>query len=84
MKAPPSTIDPSPGFHREWLNAYRGGALASCNFDYVGPLTEAVPLANIAYPIHGEFAWDGAAMKSSRDHLKDLLERPYREGWRIV
>jgi hypothetical protein len=58
VKAPPSTIERSPGFHREWLNACRGGAPASCHFDYAGPLTEAVLLANIAYRIRGDFEVD--------------------------
>jgi hypothetical protein len=84
VKAPPSTIERSPGFHREWLNACRGGAPASCHFDYSGPLTEAVLLANIAYRIHGDFAWDGAAMKSSRDEANVLLKRGYRDGWRVA
>ena len=84
VKAPPSTIEPSPGFHREWLNACRGGVPASCHFDYAGPLTEAVLLANIAYRIQGDFAWDGAALKSSRDDANALLDRGYRDGWRIA
>ncbi|MCE9629627.1 MAG: Gfo/Idh/MocA family oxidoreductase [Planctomycetia bacterium] len=80
---PPQTLPPSPGFHREWLDACRGGIPATCAFDYTGPLTESVLLANIAYRVQGEFAWDATAMKSSRDDANALLRREYRKGWEV-
>ena len=78
---PPRTIPPSPGFHREWLAACRGGPAASCNFDYAGPLAESVLLANVAFRVQGAFDWDAAALKSSRDDVDALLRREYRQGW---
>jgi len=80
---PAQTIPPSPGFHREWIDACRGGTPATCHFDYAGPLTEAVLLANIAYRVQGEFAWDAAAMKSDRADVDALLRRDYRKGWEV-
>ena len=80
---PNQTIPKSPGFHREWLDACRGGTPATCNFDYTGPLSESVLLANIAYRVQGEFDWDAAAMKSSRDDVNALLRREYRRGWEV-
>jgi predicted dehydrogenase len=80
---PKQTIPKSPGFHREWLDACRGGLPATCNFDFTGPLTESVLLANIAYRVQGEFDWDAAAMKSSRDDVNGLLRREYRRGWEV-
>jgi len=80
---PKQTIPKSPGFHREWLDACRGGTPATCNFDYTGPLSESVLLANIAYRVQGEFDWDAAAMKSSRDDVNSLLRRTYRRGWEV-
>lgn len=80
---PKQTIPKSPGFHREWLDACRGGPPATCNFDSTGPLTESVLLANIAYRVQGEFDWDAAAMKSSRDDVNGLLRREYRRGWEV-
>jgi len=79
---PPNVLPPSPGFHREWLDACRGGPPATCHFDYAGPLAESVLLANIAYRVQGDFDWDAAAMKSSREDVNGLLRREYREGWR--
>jgi predicted dehydrogenase len=83
VKAPPQTLAPSPGFHREWVDACRGGRPATCNFEYTGPLAESVLLANIAYRVQGEFAWDAAAMKSDRDDVNAMLKREYRKGWRV-
>ena len=80
---PEPAMPPSPGFHKEWIEACRGGTPASCNFDYSGPMTESVLLANIAYRIQGEFDWDAAALKTSRDDATALLRREYRKGWEV-
>ena len=80
---PEPAMPPSPGFHKEWIEACRGGTPASCNFDYSGPMTESVLLANIAYRIQGEFDWDAAALKASRDDATALLRREYRKGWEV-
>jgi hypothetical protein len=82
-EGPMQTIPKSPGFHREWLDACRGGTPATCNFGYTGPLSESVLLANIAYRVQGEFDWDAAAMKSSRDDVNSMLRRQYRRGWEV-
>ena len=42
---PPQTIPRVRGHHRDWIDACKGGAPASSNFDYGGPLTEMVLLA---------------------------------------
>lgn len=81
VKEAPQSLPPTPGFYREWIDACRGGAPASCNFDYTGPLSEVVLLANIAYRVQGGFDWDAAAMKSSRDDVNGMLRREYRKGW---
>ena len=83
IKAAPQTLAASPGFHKEWLAACRGGTPATCNFEYSGPMAESVLLANIAYRVQGEFDWDPAAMKSSRDDVNALLRREYRRGWEV-
>ncbi len=42
MTKAPTTFTKSPGFHQEWFDAIRGGKPATCNFDYTGPMAEAV------------------------------------------
>ncbi|MEX1077314.1 MAG: Gfo/Idh/MocA family oxidoreductase [Pirellulales bacterium] len=74
-------MPPSPGFHKEWIAACRGGKPASCNFDYSGPMAESVLLANIAYRIQGEFDWDALPLEASRADATALLRREYRKGW---
>ena len=48
-----------------------------------GPVGESVLLANIAYRVRGEFAWDAAAMRSDRPDVDALLRREYRPGWQV-
>jgi len=43
----------------------------------------SVLLANIAYRVQGEFAWDAAATKSDRDDVNAMLKREYRKGWQV-
>ena len=43
--APEKSIPSSPGFHKEWINACKGGEAATCNFDYSGPMAETVLLS---------------------------------------
>ncbi|NCY03009.1 MAG: gfo/Idh/MocA family oxidoreductase [Planctomycetia bacterium] len=80
---PEQTIPKSPGFHREWIDACRGGPPATCNFAYTGPLAESVLLANIAYRVQGGFDWDATGMKSNRDDVNAMLRRAYRRGWEV-
>lgn len=84
-KAPPETIAPSPGFHREWINACKGGPRASCDFvDYTGPLAEAVLLANAAFRAGGGFDWNAKEFKASGNpKADDHIFPDYREGWKV-
>jgi len=80
---PPRTLPQSPGFHREWIDACRGGPRATCDFAYSGPMAESVLLANIAYRVQGEFDWDARQMTSGRADVDAMLRRTYRRGWEI-
>lgn len=72
----------SPGFHREWINAIRGGEPATCNFDFSGPMTEAALLANTSYRAGQGFDWDAKTMTAKGCPQADKYIRPeYREGW---
>jgi predicted dehydrogenase len=83
-KEPESFLYKSPGFHEEWMQACRGGTPASCNFDYSGPMTETVLLANAAYRAGGGFAWDAKALKQTgNDNAEKYLTSEFRKGWEI-
>jgi predicted dehydrogenase len=77
-------LPPSPGFHQEWFDACKGGAPASCDFAYSGPLTETVLLANVAFRAKGGFTWDHAAMKAEGNPNAEQYLRPnFRKGWEM-
>ena len=82
---PEATIPKSPGFHREWINACKGGPRATCDFvDYTGPLAEGVLLANAAFRAGGGFDWDAEAFKASGNPKADeFIFSEYRDGWKI-
>ena len=82
-------IPRSKGHYEEWLAACKGGAVAGSNFDWAGPLTEAVLLGNVALRSQlredltlMKLLWDGPGLKflNSEDANK-FLRREYRAGW---
>jgi predicted dehydrogenase len=84
FERPKATIAKSPGFYNEWFRACRGGAPATCNFDYSGPLAETVLLGNVAYRAQGEFEWDHKTLTAKGSaRAAELISEPYRKGWEI-
>ena len=65
----------------------RGGdQKPSANFDYAGPLTEAVLLGCLASVFPNEqLTWDAPSLKIPNNAEADkLVRREYRKGWEIV
>ena len=83
LEAPPRSIPDSPGFYREWIDACKGGAAATCHFDYSGPLTETVLLGNVAYRCGEAFDWKAAKLEASSARAQALIREEYREGWKV-
>ncbi len=88
MKAygrPPQRLPRSPGHHKEWVDACRGGPPAGSNFaDHGGLLTEVCLLGNVALRAGIKIAWDGPNFKIANDHAANrLLHREYRAGWTL-
>ncbi|MDQ1256064.1 MAG: hypothetical protein QG656_660, partial [Candidatus Hydrogenedentes bacterium] len=76
----------SPKTHyNEWVNACLGEEHADANFDYSGPLTEAILLGNVAVRVKEKtLEWDAPGMRFPNAPEADaLLRRGYREGWHI-
>ncbi|HEY1068276.1 MAG TPA: Gfo/Idh/MocA family oxidoreductase, partial [Pirellulales bacterium] len=65
FKAPSPTIPKSPGFHKEWFTACKGGPAATCDFAYSGPMSETVLLANAAVRAKGGFDWNAETMTAT-------------------
>jgi hypothetical protein len=85
------TLPRSPGHYVEWLAACKGGAPAGSNFNWAGPLTEAVLLGNVALRSQlredltlMKLLWDGSSLKfSNSDAASAFLRREYRAGWTL-
>lgn len=72
------------GHYTEWVEACKGGPKPLSNFDYAGPLTEAILLGNIAAKAGKKIMWDGPAMKvTNMPEINDELKRDYRQGWTL-
>ena len=86
---PAKTLARSVGHHREWVEACKagfGGAVTPrSNFDFAGPLTEAVLLGTISTRLGGrKLAWDGANLKVTNvPEANQLLHYEYRKGWAL-
>jgi predicted dehydrogenase len=86
---PPQTLPRIPGgqdgHEQDWVRACKGGEPACSNFDYSGPMTEAVVMGNLAIRRLGKkLLWDGENMKvTNDDEANKYVNEPYREGWSL-
>lgn len=81
---PDQFIPNSIGHHAEWINAIKNGGTTTCNFDYSGPLTEAVLLGIVAYKSGERLEYNsknGTVKNASR--ATALLHKEYRSGWSL-
>ena len=82
---PPKTLPRSIGHHKEWLQACKTGSPTRSNFDFAGPLTEAVLLGTISVRLGGEkLSWDSEKLRvTNLEEANELLHYKYREGWTL-
>jgi len=81
---PEKTIARSPGHHKDWIAACKGGPPSGAHFDYSGPLTENVLLGNLAIRVGKKLNWDGPNVKCTNvPEANDLVHCQYREGWTL-
>lgn len=71
--------------YHSWVEAALTGSETSDNFEYAGPLTEAVLLGNVATRIPNvTLSWNAAAMSlPGHPEAERYLRRTYRDGWEI-
>ena len=72
--------------YHAWVDAALGGPTTSDNFDYAGPLTEAVQLGNVATRFPGSMLkWDAASLRiPNHSEANTLLTKQYRDDWKIA
>lgn len=64
---PAPTLKRSPGHHREWLDACKGGEQAASNFEYGARLTEIGLLGLLAVRARKPITWDAQNMAANRN-----------------
>ena len=84
-RRPRKTLPRSVGHHKEWLLACRTGSPTRSNFDFAGPLTEAVLLGMVCVRNGGDkLYWDSANLKVTNDaDANRYLHYEYRKGWEL-
>ncbi len=90
-KQPPKTLPRSPGHHKEWIRACKGGPPAGSNFESSGPMAEVVLLGNIAvrmsqqlYEKGLKLYYDGPNMRiTNMPEANNYIRREYRKGWTL-
>jgi hypothetical protein len=88
---PAEKIPRSIGHYKEWAAACKGGAAAGSNFDWAGPLAEAVLLGNVALRlglrkqlVKHKLLWDAPNLRiTNLSEANDFLRREYRDGWKL-
>ncbi len=88
---PPQRIERSPGHHKEWLIACKGGPAARANFDWAGPLTEVALLGNIALRMEKQLYEKGLKLHCDGPNMKitnlpeanRYIRDEYRDGWML-
>ncbi len=88
---PPRVLERSPGHHEEWIQACKGGPKAGSNFDWAGPLSEAVLLGNVALRAQlredlteKKLLWNSEKMEfTNHAAANQFLRREYRAGWQV-
>lgn len=83
FKAPPKSIAPSIGHHKEWAEACKGTGTPLCNFDYAARLAESVLLGNVAYRANKAIKWDAEKGTTGDQAADAFLSREYRKGWEL-
>jgi predicted dehydrogenase len=84
-KRPEKTLKRSNGHHRDWIDAIKGGAPASANFQYGAHLTEITLLGVMSLRLGGrKINWDARNMKAINLPDADaIIHESYRSGWEL-
>lgn len=81
---PHPDLEPKNHYH-EFVEAALGNGVPGANFDFAGPLAEAVLLANVANRFPGKtLEWDARKLRFINfDEAHKYIRRRYRKGWKV-
>ncbi len=82
---PATTLAPTNGHHRDWVDAIKGGPAASSNFEYGAHLTEITLLGVLSLRLGGQkIYWDSRNLKAKGlDDADQYIREPERSGWEM-
>jgi len=84
FEKPAPTLKRSAGHHRDWIDACKGGAPASANFDYGARLTEITLLGVLALRLGKKIGWDAEKMQvPGLPAADEIIRGTYRKGWEV-
>jgi len=80
----PGAGPPKKCHHQEWIAACQTGRPGTCNFQYAGPLNEALLLGNVAHRVGRKLQWDPARLKAANcPEAEKYIQHQYRQGCTI-
>ena len=84
FKEPTATLATTNGHYQDWIDAARGGAPASSNFEYGAHLTEITLLGVVALRVGKKIEWDQESMSVTNSNEADrIIKGTYRPGWEL-
>jgi predicted dehydrogenase len=84
-KLPAQSLPRSPGHHRDWIRACKGGQRSCSDFSVAGPFAEWILLATIATRFDGKLEWDAAKMRFTNNEEANKFVKPtFRKSWAQV
>jgi len=82
---PEKSIPRSKGHHKDWIDAIKGGAPASSEFQYASRLTEITLLGIVALQAKQQCRWDAVNMKlTGCENADAFINGSYRKGWEVI
>ena len=82
---PSELLTRSPGHHRDWIRACKGGDPACSNFNVAAPFVEWMLLGVIALRVDGKVEYDAAKMHITNNADANKYLRPtVRKGWSLT
>ncbi|MGQ9697707.1 MAG: Gfo/Idh/MocA family protein [Armatimonadota bacterium] len=84
VKLPDPYLPRVDDHYQEWVRACKTGGPTGSNFDYAGPMTEAILLGNVAFRVGQKITYDARRMKAVNCPEADrYINHEYRKGWSL-
>ncbi|NLT71916.1 MAG: Gfo/Idh/MocA family oxidoreductase [Verrucomicrobiaceae bacterium] len=82
---PPQSLPRSPGHHREWIDACKGGPAAGSHFEFGAHLTEISLMGLLALRTGKTIGWNAGKQElEGAEDIQSLIEGSYRPGWEVL